>query len=110
VHHRLYDPRYDRLEHAGQPFHNVRAFAGVIKSLMGIRGALPVGGTDPVYVQGVKMWIRPLEGEGRPHPWNPAKKMRNFRGLRVMCECPMCGEVLAAGRLNQHKCKDHNHA
>lgn len=95
MHHRIYDPEYQTRR--DQPFHNVRAFAHTIKALMGIRGDLPRSGTSPVYVQGVKMWVRPL-------PEAPDGRRRNFQGLRVMCECPMCGAVLAVGRLNQHRC------
>ena len=55
---------------------------------------LPVDGAPRRYVDGVAYWINPL-------PLGPVRHKRSTH--RVMCECPVCGKTLSAGRLPQHK-------
>lgn len=68
--------------------------ADMLKKL-GVR-RLPEAGMSPRMVEGIKVWVTPLEGE------RPGEGKRN--GARIMCECPGCGHHVSAGRLAQHKC------
>lgn len=88
---RLYNPASMRLERGA---YRHPAHSDTMKALLGIPGKLPAEGMDPVYIQGVKVWIETLE---------TAKWCKEFH--RVKCECPACGKVMSAGRLNQHTCK-----
>lgn len=87
-----------------------KAWAGVVKTLLGIQGALPAGGTTPrvigvvqVNPDGTKLptdarvWVEPLRGTA------PANGKRHTH--RVMAACPHCNVAVSAGRLAQHRCK-----
>jgi len=75
-----------------------------IKVLMGFRAQdkLPWTGQKPFILQGVKVYIRPLEGEAlRDSSWAYGRAYRRMNH-RVRAICPLCEKDLSAGRLNQH--------
>lgn len=55
---------------------------------------LPANGVAPRFIDGVKVWIDPLE------LFSGHRRCRH----RVMCACPHCGRHMSAARLFQHKC------
>lgn len=67
-----------------------------LKAMLGLnpRAKLPVEGLAAQDIQGVRVWIRPLE---------PSRKI--IRQHRVMGQCLTCFKTMSAGRLHQHTCR-----
>jgi hypothetical protein len=66
--------------------------------MLGLRATqhLPKEGLPPQIIQGIKVWVAPAvaRADGRKSSTH-----------RVLAECPLCLQVLSAGRLHQHVCK-----
>ena len=101
---RLYHPHTNKTVEEyryRRPLHS-----SAMKELLGLgaKAKLPREGMDPVYIQGVKVWVNP-EPMARTFQREAGMKMKHSATHRVRCNCPMCGEEMSAGRLNQHTCK-----
>lgn len=57
------------------------------------KAKLPRAGIEPVIIDGIKVWVTPLEGDA-----HGSRRCKH----RVMAECPRCGQVLSYGRMGQH--------
>ena len=91
---RLYNPTY--LAARDATIYRYPAHSSTMLELLGLppKAKLPKDGMNAVMIQGVEVWITPLD---------IARAKKQFH--RVRCECPICGEEMSAGRLNQHICK-----
>lgn len=83
--------------------HGWNAQSAAMRELLGLSrtAKLPAEGMPIRTIQGVKVWVEPLD-TSVPHTW------RNKRSThRVKCQCPNpdCGKIMSAGRLFQHVCK-----
>lgn len=86
----LHDPEYP---HRNAQSHTVKRLLGLLTT-----EKLPAEGMPPRIIQGIEVWVEPLR---------PPRLYRSRRGCmhRVMAKCPVCGQILSAGRLHQHVCK-----
>lgn len=88
--HKIIDPRWVKYGHQRH------ADSAGIKELLGLdpKGHIPAEGMPPKVIQGVTVWIKPLD-----------PKTSRRRVHRVWARCPDCGAEMSVGRLHQHVCK-----
>jgi hypothetical protein len=90
-------------------------------ALLGVK-SLPVEGMGPRLIQGVMVYVNPLNQDAfelfmainepssgwadlaqARRAYAKTNPRRNFQGLRVMAICD-CGQHVPVGRMHQHKC------
>lgn len=83
----LKDPRWPERKQNAQS-HGVKILLGLDPD-----AKLPAEGMAPRLIQGVQIYVRPLD-----------PKTSRRRVHRVRAICPDCGADISAGRLHQHVC------
>lgn len=86
----LYDPRW--------PDRKWACHSNGMKILFGLnpKQKWPAEGLPARTINGIKIWVNPLQGEKPNH----GKRHTH----RVRAKCPYCGQEMSAGRINQHRC------